>query len=285
MLSNHLRLNTNTGNIAVSDLTKLPHAQIEELDALLPKLASPDSGKEVTWGEGSETLTDGAHHYPLLEGMPLLLPERLHSFFLDRLSVPFDTGYDAFMQYFLLSSIKQSGEINASSDDVHYRRHLYRMREACKLCSGAVLDIGCDNPVIGASLLPDGSTYTGLDPFCLNRDSFRLIGTGEFLPFKAQSFDAVLYNTSLDHMLDWRSSLDEAKRVLVPGGRLVISTLVWDKRATLITDLVHFHHFREYEILGALVGFEIDQIWRHDYKGDDHRYGLYLSAIKKPERQ
>ena len=267
--------------ITAEELSQLPHSNLLDLETLLPRLASPDSRRTLKWHPEREALTDGDSIYPLKNGMPLLLPERLLDCFTDRLSVPFSNNHDSFMQYFLLASIKQAGEINAAYDNIHYQRHLYRMRKACHACSGYVLDVGCDDPEIGAGLLPEGSYYIGLDPFCPQSDKFRLVGVGEFLPFQDASFDAVIYNTSLDHILDWRHSLDEAKRILIPGGRLIISTLIWIDQACLIPDAVHFHHFREYEITGALSDFYIEETWRYDYKGDRHRYGLYLSA-KKP---
>jgi SAM-dependent methyltransferase len=93
----------------------------------------------------------------------------------------------------------------------------------------------------------------------------------------------VVFNTSLDHIFDWRRAIDEARRVLVPGGCLYISTLIWTDRADLVTDAVHFHHFRDYEIFGVLGDWELVDERRYDYKGASHRHGLYLAA-RKTER-
>jgi SAM-dependent methyltransferase len=156
------------------------------------------------------------------------------------------------------------------------------MRSLCRTASGLVLDVGCGDPTIGASLLPKDAKYVGLDPFCTRTQPFRLIGVGEYLPFKDSSVDGVLFNTSLDHILDWRRALNEAYRVLKPGGTIYLCTLVWTDRADLMSDSVHFHHFREYEILAALehLQLSIDEVVRYDYKGDTHRHGLYLQARK-----
>jgi len=283
MSSNHqYQVKLDTRVVSPEELFSQAHAKILGLGELLPMLASPDSGKRLDYDPKTQTLSDGDLIYPIRDGsLPLLLPERLKEYFTDRLAVPFDAGLDSFMQYFLLASIKQSGEINAASDDVHYQRHLFRLREFCRSCKGLVLDVGCDDPLIGSSLLPDGTQYVGLDPFCMRNEPFRLVGVGEFLPFQDASVDCIVFNTSLDHILDWRRALDEANRVLVPNGKLYICTLAWTDRAGLITDSVHFHHFREYEIFGALSNLNIGKVQRYDYKGDEHRYGLYIQADKK----
>lgn len=265
-----------------AELASSPHAAMVSLDDLMPLLASPDSGKSLQFDQAMKALTDGAHIYPMRGVLPVLVPARLQPHFTDRLDVPFNLSHDAFMQYFLLATIKQSGEINAAPEDVHFRRHLFRLREFLRGCCGSVLDVGCDDPHIGASLLPAGTRYVGLDPFCRRAEPFRLVGVGEYLPFKDGAVDNVLFNTSLDHILDWRRALEEANRVLVPGGRLYICTLVWTARAGLISDSVHFHHFRESEIFGALGGFDIKEVQSYDYKGEDHRHGLYLCATKRP---
>lgn len=252
---------------------------------VLPTMASPDTREALEFDVEHAILTDSnGNRYPLRYGLPLLVPARLQAYYSDKLSIPYSAISDAFLQYYYLSNVKQSGvigEINASAGDVHYQRHLFRLRDFMASARGKVLDVGCDDPAVGVSILPAGASYLGLDPFCLRNEPFRVIGFGEHLPFHDESYDAVLFNTSLDHILDWRKAISEAARVLTPGGILYICTLVWTDRAELIFDAVHFHHFRDYEIYGALRGWEVIAEKRYDYKGATHRHGLYL-AVRKP---
>ncbi len=268
--------------VTSAQLLAQPHAVAATLEDLLPLLRAPDSGLPLRRAADMAALTDGVGIYPMRGDTPLLLPVRLHDYFTDRLKVSAAENHDAFLQYFLLASIKQAGDINAAPDNIHYQRHLFRLRELCRTASGLMLDIGCDDPELGVGLLPPTVRYVGLDPFCRAAAAFRLIGVGEYLPFGDATLDGVLVNTSLDHILDWRRALDEAWRVLMPGGRMFLSTLIWTDRADLITDTVHFHHFRAYEIFGALAGFVIESQKRYTYKADRHRYGLYLCARKGP---
>ena len=114
---------------------------------------------------------------------------------------------------------------------------------------------------------------------------FRVIGLGEILPIRDGSVDAVLFNTSLDHILDYHTAIEEAHRVLKPGGSVVIATYAWLEYATLLTDSVHFHHFREFEILGSLGRlFELADVRRYeDPKNATHRYDLYARATRNAD--
>jgi SAM-dependent methyltransferase len=82
--------------------------------------------------------------------------------------------------------------------------------------------------------------------------------------------------------LDYRLALEEAARVLRPGGRLYLATLLWIERAQLYTDTVHFHHFRGPELEGALAGaFDIDRVEAYVWKDNTHRFGVYLSGTRR----
>ena len=88
------------------------------------------------------------------------------------------------------------------------------------------------------------------------------------------------FNTSLDHILDYHTAIEEASRVLKPAGSIVIETNSWLERATLLTDDVHFHHFREFEIIGSLERyFKVSDIVRYeDVKHRTHLYSLFVRA-------
>lgn len=265
--------------LTVEQLQSQPHATILSLGEIGRFLASPDTGVALRLQEDQSGMTDGIHSYPVINGTPILYPKYIAEAFLGG-GVELKYYDDSRLQYFLLSQIKQRGEINAVSTNVHYQRHLFRMQEFVGACRGLVLDVGCDDVEISAALFNEDCRYIGLDPFSNSKSSFRIVGVGECLPVRDGSIDNVVFNTSLDHILDYHKALEEARRVLKPGGCLYISTLIWSENASLLTDAVHFHHFREYEILGALSSMRIGRVNHYRYKDDRHRYGLYLSAFK-----
>lgn len=266
--------------VTAEQLQREPHARILTLEEAMPILAAPVSHMPLRMLEDQSCLTDGEHKYPIVDGAPVLYPACIAEAFLAK-GLELKYYEDAKLQYFLLSQIKQRGEINAASTNVHYQRHLFRMKDFLKSCSGTVLDVGCDDVGISAALFSDECRYIGLDPFSSAKLNFRVVGVGEFLPVRDESVDNVVFNTSLDHILDYHQAIEEARRVLKPGGNIYLSTLIWTKNASLLNDAVHFHHFREYEILGALNGMHIEQAKYYQYKDDDHRHGLYIAASKK----
>lgn len=270
-------------SISPAELTAFPHASMMSLDEILPLLKSPDTSKALTLSSNFASLSDGNFEYPILNGSPVLYP----AYAADLLkggattAVELECSGDSKLQYFLLSKIKQAGEITASHENVHAQRHFHRMKDLVTDLSGSVLDVGCDNVALSSSLFPERCHYVGLDPFCQS-EGVRIVGVGESLPFKNATFDNVVFNTSLDHILDYHLALKEARRVLKPEGTLVIVTLCWMDRESLLNDSVHFHHFKRYEIYGALedLGFGVLASKNYSYKDDEFRYGLYLKAKK-----
>jgi SAM-dependent methyltransferase len=86
--------------------------------------------------------------------------------------------------------------------------------------SGTVLDIGCGTQRLPTYADTTACRFIGLDPLPgePERDFEFVQGIGEYLPFRSNSVDQVLFGTSLDHMLVPRRALAEAQRVLRPGG-------------------------------------------------------------------
>jgi 2-polyprenyl-3-methyl-5-hydroxy-6-metoxy-1,4-benzoquinol methylase len=103
-----------------------------------------------------------------------------------------------------------------------------------------VLDVGCSQGIASILLAREGHRVIGIDrehePIRAARErldqeeaqvrervEFR-VGEGRAVGFPDGSFDAVLLGEVLEHQLDPGKLLDEARRVLRPGGRIVITT-------------------------------------------------------------
>ncbi len=244
-------------------------------------LKSPDCDRNLTIGMNE--LTDGENKYPLIKELPILLPAKLQPFIKNgRIEIPMDQALEKFVQYFLISSIKQNHPtINSDHNDYWYKRHMDNCKRLYGHCNdGLLLDIGCDTPSININLHSKDISYVGLDPSFTITDEFRVIGIAELLPFKDSTFDNVLMMSSLDHVLDYHKAIDEAYRVLKPGGKLLFSSLIWTKRAELFNDTNHFHHFRENQLMTVLENFKISYLFKDVWKDNDHRESLYLCAVK-----
>jgi ubiquinone/menaquinone biosynthesis C-methylase UbiE len=109
--------------------------------------------------------------------------------------------------------------------------------------SARVLDVGCGTGLVlraVAARLPGAEVLTGVDaaPAMIevaraagdSGDGSRLSfeqGMAEQLPFPDGSFDLVVSAVSFHHWHDQAAGLAECHRVLAPGGRLVLTDLLW----------------------------------------------------------
>lgn len=265
--------------LAVESLDPAACAANQRIENLIDILAEPGGGRRLALEAGatSDRLPLRFH-----EGRPLLLPDfvcdRLDG---DRLRIDLADAADPALQYIYLNLVKNSGgDHNTPLSDDWYRRHLHRSRELLRDAEGLVLDVGCDNPALSRLLFPSAVRYFGIEPGVGPRPEPCIVGMAEFLPISSEVLDGVAFLTSLDHVFDYHAALDEAFRVLKPGGKLFLASLIWTHRAELIRDNIHFHHFRQHEIEGALSAFQIERLTRYNWKGDEHRFGVYLVATK-----
>ncbi|RJQ67892.1 class I SAM-dependent methyltransferase [Pseudonocardiaceae bacterium YIM PH 21723] len=169
--------------------------------------------------------------------------------------------------------------------DLHahaYARHnetsawnaLYERPEILKLAGEVaglrVLDAGCGSGLHAAELIDRGAVVTGIDRSAglLEIARERLGATAvlrhadlaEPLPFPSDGFELVLSSLVLHYLEDWEPTLREFHRVLVPGGRLVLST---------------HHPFLDEQVSGNdryLSRYEFDDEWTVDGRPMRMRY-------------
>lgn len=252
------------------------------LNSIIDKLASPQTLDTLEIDNSGEKLNSSNLSFPIINNKPVLYRSDLMQFFDGKgINIPLNDKTVLEYQYFLLSSIKQNlPQRNSPLHDPWYEFHLKCSAELLKDASGTILDIGCDSDKSASMIFPDTVEYVGLDVCVSNDKHFQVVGLAEFLPFKNDSFDNVALITSLDHVLDYKTAVDEAYRVLKKGGNLYFSSLVWYKNYDLFRDINHFHHFTEGQLIDCLKDFRIQQIKKYDWKEGGHRQSMYLKAIK-----
>lgn len=112
------------------------------------------------------------------------------------------------------------------------RRGLCRaMMELAPTLTGCLLDVGCGT--MPYKELFRVESYVGLD---IDSKDTRSRGVADYLydgtrfPFSDASFDSVLCNQVLEHVFNPSEFISEIKRVLKPGGKLLLTVpFVWDE--------------------------------------------------------
>ncbi len=140
-----------------------------------------------------------------------------------------------------------------------------------------VLDVGCGGGLLSAALAALGFSVTGVDPSRrsvaaarANTTATYVAGLGERLPFADASYDAAVVAEVLEHAADAGGVVDEAARVLRPGGvicfagpnRTTLSRLAlidaaqrWRATRVLPADLHEWERFvRPSELRSMLAG-------------------------------
>ena len=103
-----------------------------------------------------------------------------------------------------------------------------------RLCQGTkAIDVGCGEGRFCRMLRQRGIEATGIDPtetfvsYALREDpgGQYIRGSGEELPFAADSYDLAIFYLTLIDIPDFRAAIREAARVLRPGGKIVVANL------------------------------------------------------------
>jgi SAM-dependent methyltransferase len=160
-----------------------------------------------------------------------------------------------------------------------------------------VIDVGCGSGWFAGALAAAGFAVVGVEvaqePVRRARARFpqaEFLVVGEHaLPFAPGSFDAAWLGEALEHVADGIGLLEEVARVVVPGGRLVLSTPDHGWRLRLVlglrrgafeahfeprSDHLRFFTARTLETLLAAAGFEAIRIRR--------RSGVLLASARAP---
>lgn len=106
-----------------------------------------------------------------------------------------------------------------------YYKETRDLTQICKKLRGSVLDIGCADQKL-RRLLPADCGYIGLDYYQTAAGWYgtrpQIFGDAQCLPILANSMDSVLLLDVLEHLPKPQDCIDEIRRVLKPGGKLVL---------------------------------------------------------------
>lgn len=121
------------------------------------------------------------------------------------------------------------------------RRRTLRVKPVSLLSArtGCLLDIGCGRGELGSVLIEHGWKVSGIEPSDSGVAQARAYGldvrqgTLATTSFAAESFDAVNFRHSLEHVVDPKVDLRRAVELLAPGGTLLVEVpnfACWERR-------------------------------------------------------
>ncbi|MYV62751.1 methyltransferase domain-containing protein, partial [Streptomyces sp. SID4931] len=146
-----------------------------------------------------------------------------------------------------LRDFYENPSVPVASGDGRTLRQARLLADALDAPGQVILDIGCGDGTAAATAAPflAGHRLIGVDwsQDALRRARPRMghVVRGELehggLPLADGCADAVLFSEILEHLVDPDQALDELRRVLRPGGHLMLSTpnlAAWYNRALLL---------------------------------------------------
>lgn len=104
---------------------------------------------------------------------------------------------------------------------VSYHKELERVIK--KYSKGDLLDIGCGNKPYEALFEGIITSYVGCDIIQSNLNKVDIISVANDIPVESNTFDTVISNQVIEHVEDHQGLVNEAFRVLKPGGSFLIS--------------------------------------------------------------
>lgn len=126
----------------------------------------------------------------------------------------------------------------------------------------AILDVGCGRGEFCAFFLSRGFTAEGIDlstsaiEYARSQHPNVRFHRGEvqsLLPERANSFQCVFSSEVIEHLFDVESYLRSINRLLVPGGRFVLTTPYHGLLKNVVIDLMKYH--KHYDPLGQHIRF------------------------------
>src|SRR5437660_2140232 len=103
------------------------------------------------------------------------------------------------------------------------------IRRCASFVQGVTLDVGCGSRPYEKTFFGNASKYVGTD-YLSDRSRPDVISSALQIPFADCAFDTIVSTEVLEHVPDPLRALREMRRVLKPGGYLILSTpMYWPR--------------------------------------------------------
>jgi 2-polyprenyl-6-hydroxyphenyl methylase/3-demethylubiquinone-9 3-methyltransferase len=162
-----------------------------------------------------------------------------------------------------------------------------------------VLDLGCGDGAFTAVLADAGTDVVGAEVAQAALERARrahpglpleLVAVDGPLPFGDQAFDLVWASEVIEHVADTGPWLSEVRRVLAPGGRLLITTPSHGRLRLALGGIEpyseplgdHLHLYSRVSLRGLLQEFGFDDVWVRAVGGPPLLRRMLLASAKRP---
>lgn len=107
---------------------------------------------------------------------------------------------------------------------LHYKSYHRDLFDAInKYAKGNLLDIGCGNKPYEQKILAVVNKYVGCDIVQSSLNKVDIISSADAIPLEGASFDTVISTQTIEHVGNHQGLVDEAFRILKPGGYFILS--------------------------------------------------------------
>jgi SAM-dependent methyltransferase len=152
---------------------------------------------------------------------------------------------------------------HVKSKDPHYIHYYFLIRDIkeaiANYAKGDFLDLGCGNKPYQSLYKPLTNSQVGCDVVQSDENSVDVLCPATDLKFNSNQFDTVLCTQVLEHVFEHNKLMEEAFRVLKPGGHLILTVpFVWE----LHEQPYDFFRYTKYALkeLFERTGFKIDYV-------------------------
>ncbi len=189
----------------------------------LKLLQSPDSGKSLQESV-TATLTDEINQYPLVDGVPILLPIQNIK----------DGEFDYREHYEKDAEVFDYFEGYSVVHQEENRRLHQQISSEIPTDATTILDVGCGGAWLAKEWIPKGKQVISMDISTINpirahkeiahENHLGLVADVFHLPIQDNALDCIVASEIIEHVQDPKAFVAALFKALKPGGKLIITT-------------------------------------------------------------
>ncbi|HKK74288.1 MAG TPA: class I SAM-dependent methyltransferase [Saprospiraceae bacterium] len=205
---------------------------------LIDLLVDPeDLQSALSYQTGANSLQGKQHTYTIEAGVPMLLVSRAKAMTENSSHHEAAQTDFAYVEHYIKDGeLFDYFEPYTDGATLHEQRRLHEaiLAELPDTTSAKILDVGCGSAWVAQHFAPSQTTVVSFDISDKNTKKalslypgerhFAVTGDVYRLPFRENSFDAIISAEVIEHVPNIQAYLNNLIRVLKPGGRMVLST-------------------------------------------------------------